>query len=256
MDRPTFAQRNPKSGLLEIIDMYTGNIVAIQTETFDLLNGHREIMAEHTLPSGEKILLQKGIDPGLLIHSTQEPFSQHLVDLICQEVIAGRSLTKICTSPGFPKYSTLTRWYRQYPHVKEQIEEARLDRAEQLRDLVKEEADEAHSSKDPAIASNIKIEAYKWLAGMDNSRYSPKSKVEATLNVPTQIVVHTGIVREVLDANKSANENILQGSEPRLDNAGLPALGESLPGEILLDPSAADQPIKDVAQPQRGEPTE
>lgn len=95
-----------------------------------------------------------------------------------------------------PSYTTFCRWRREHPWIEEHIERARRDRAEHYRDKVLLEAEIATSSKDPINATNTKIDAYKWAAGIDKPEvYSPKAKLEATVNVPTQIIVATGIDR-------------------------------------------------------------
>jgi hypothetical protein len=196
-EQSTFAQRNPKSGLIEIIDMYTGGVVAVQREPLDLLTGHKELMVEMTLPTGEKIYMQKGIDPGLVVHTKSMPFNQNTVDLICQKVAEGQSLTSICKEPGFPSYSQLAVWKRSHIHIIRQLEEARRERAEYYRDQALAEAQTAESTKDPINASSLRVDTYKWAAGMDDAKYQAKTKMEATINQPVQIIVNTGIVREV-----------------------------------------------------------
>lgn len=94
-----------------------------------------------------------------------------------------------------PKYSQLVRWMRVHPWIKQAIEDARLARAEYHRDKVMEEAERAESWKDAIIATQVKIDAHKWAAGVDDAKYKGNAKIEASINVPTQIVVHTGIDR-------------------------------------------------------------
>lgn len=127
-------------------------------------------------------------------------FSPLLLDLICQQIAEGASLTRICKNPNMPSYAVLCAWKRKYPEIEARIEDARRDRAEFLRDEALEKADEA-TDKNDTPAATLKFEARKWAAGVDNAKYSPKSKVEATLNAPTQIIVHTGIVRKPLEEN-------------------------------------------------------
>lgn len=118
-------------------------------------------------------------------------FSELLIDQICTLLVEGSSLKKICSMPHMPSYATLSSWRRLMPGVRERIDEAREDRGEHLRDEAME-AVENISEDDVAVAS-LKHKAKVWAAGVDNSRYSPKAKIEATINQPTQIIVNTGI---------------------------------------------------------------
>jgi hypothetical protein len=192
---PTFAQLNQKTQLIEIIDMDTGLVVAVQKDHRPLLMERRELLVERVLPDGSTVLMQAGIDPGALALTTSYPFSQITVDLICQLVCEGQSIMNVCKKPGFPNYATLCQWRRQHPHIEKQLEQARVDRGEYYRDRAVQEAELSESTKDPINASALKVDTYKWAAGMDNAKFSPKSKVEATLNTPVQIMVATGIDR-------------------------------------------------------------
>jgi hypothetical protein len=125
-------------------------------------------------------------------------FTPLLIEEICQKITEGGSLKSICSTPGFPTYSLFCRWRREHAWIEKALEEARFDRAEYLRDELVEIADSAESIKD-AAAKALRIEARKWSAGIDNQKYNPKAKVEVTGAVATQIIVHTGIVRDVTE---------------------------------------------------------
>lgn len=203
----TFAQLNPKTRLIEIVDMQTGMIVAVQRDYLPLLQERSDFMVERVLPDGSKILVQTGIDPGLLAHTESWPFSQTTVDIMCQLVAQGSNITDVCErGGGIPPYSVWCTWRRRHPEINEQLDRARHDRAEYYRDQVVKTAEAAVSSKDPLQAAALQVDAYKWAAGMDNSRYSPKTKVEATLNTPLQIIVHTGIDRTPIDVTPETKE--------------------------------------------------
>lgn len=226
-ENSTFARRNSKSGLIEIVDMYTGNVVAVQRSAFDLFNGHRELMVEYKLPSGEVVYMQKGIDPGLVAHVSNTPYNQIMVDIICQLVTEGHSLSAICKMDGMPTYATVCQWRRQNNHFTKQLEEARRDRAEYYRDKVVAEAEGAESTRDPINANNLRVESYKWAAGMDDARYSPKSKVEATLNTPVQILIDTGIDRRPVEREVSDDSDKTEMATALPDSAGSAALTSS-----------------------------
>lgn len=95
-----------------------------------------------------------------------------------------------------PTYAQLRLWARTHPWIDEELERARRDRAETMRDNALDSALEA-TDKNNAPAQALKTDTYRWLAGIDNEKYNPKTKVEATVNTPTQVIVYTGIDRTV-----------------------------------------------------------
>lgn len=116
-----------------------------------------------------------------------------------------------------PSYPTLRAWAKQHPWIDEHLNQARRDRAETLRDKAVFTA-ETSESKDPIDSAALKVDTYKWAAGVDNEKYNPKTKVEATISTPTQIVVYTGIDRSEREVSGS---NIPQGDDPRTIPAAL-----------------------------------
>lgn len=175
---------------IHIIDSVTGNSIVIYT---DAQNGQVPThFLESALPNGSTVWIQEGINP--VVGGMREiTFNPITVDIILQKIAEGGSLTSICKLPGFPTYPTFCRWKRQHPWIEEALDSARRDRAEFLRDEAMRQALEA--DEDNVSAQSLKHEALKWGAGVDHAKYSPKAKVEATLNVPTQIIVSTGIDR-------------------------------------------------------------
>ena len=57
------------------------------------------------------------------------------------------------------------------------------------------------------------MDTYKWAAGVEDRRYTASTKVEATVSVPTQIVVQTGIDRGV-DTSRAVGDTATE-----VDNA-------------------------------------
>ena len=155
-------------------------------------------LIEVELPDGTRCLVQRSLAP--TVKTTWDaPFNSVTVDLMCQKVLDGYGLTEVCEMDGFPTYVTFARWRREHPWVDAALQRARVDRAERYRDEVLREAKGAQSSKDPINATNTKIDALKWAAGIDDpSRYSPKAKIEGVVGAPTQIIINTGINRDPL----------------------------------------------------------
>lgn len=117
-----------------------------------------------------------------------------LVDELCADIVAGGSLTMLCDGNKYPPYAQFCRWRRLHPEINLQLEEARRDRAERMRDLAIAHAMEA-TNKNDAPAAQLKAEIHKWAASTDDARYKQNAKVDVSLNAPTQIIVQTGIER-------------------------------------------------------------
>lgn len=117
-----------------------------------------------------------------------------LVDELCQAIVEGGSLTLLCDGKKFPPYAQFCRWRRLHPEINEQLEQARRDRAERMRDLALVEA-MAATNKHDAPAQQLKVETLKWMAGTDDVRYKQNAKVDVALAAPTLIQVVTGIER-------------------------------------------------------------
>jgi len=164
----SFAQRNPQTGLLEIVDIFTG-----------------EVKATEEVPGMREARLT---------------YSEVMADLICNAVAEGGSLTKICKMKGFPSYVQVCHWRRQYPEFEEALVRARQDRAEALRDEAMSIADDAAEEGDAINKARLRTDIRKWSSAVDDpSRYSPKTKVDATLTTPMTLVVRTGIDRTPLE---------------------------------------------------------
>lgn len=150
---------------------------------------------ESALPTGEKCWIQQGLAPVPAGGVREMSYNPTIIHLLCQRITEGGSITKICGTEHFPPYNTLRAWAKQHPWIDEHVDRARRDRAEVLRDRALSEAEEA-TSRDPIDAHSLRVDTYKWLAGVDHERYNPKTKIEATINTPTQIIIHTGINRD------------------------------------------------------------
>lgn len=180
---------------LYIKEVMTGSTVLIvdQAALFDRRKPRMEIVY---LEDGTPFFTALGTDAQFEVAHGIE-FSPFIIDVICQKIVEGpvSSLSKICKMPGMPSYTSLMKWRRANPWIDEQLEKARYDRAEVLRDEALDHAMEA-TNKDNAPAAGLKYEAKRWAAGIDNTKYSPKSKVDVAISQPTIIQVVTGIDRE------------------------------------------------------------
>lgn len=185
-----------------IIDSLTGNSIVVYAETPAGVPTH---FVERT-ENGVTSWVQEGLQPSAVDRATYVAFTPTIIHLMCSEIAEGKSITKLCGTKGYPTYPVLRRWARVHPWIDDELEKARRDRAEHFRDRVIAEAEEAASSKDPVIAAQLRVETYRWAASMDHERYNPKTKVEATLNTPTMIVVKTGIDRSIKEATPAPEQ--------------------------------------------------
>ena len=177
---------------IHIVDSLTGNsiIMYADPQTAKLPTA----LVESSLPNGATVWIEEGLNPHPQGGQREIAYSPVIVHLICQQIVEGAGITSICNQPGFPKYNVLRKWAHQHPWIDEHLNQARRDRAETLRDKAVQTAEEAES-RDPIDKASLQVDTYKWAAGVDNEKYNPKTKVEATINTPTQIVVYTGIDR-------------------------------------------------------------
>lgn len=185
---------NAKTGLLEVTDATTGKLLAVQESYDDLFNKeYSSRLVERLLPDGSRVMVEATIDPTKLMDFQFKEYAPYVVDLICQKITEGMSLTKVCELPGFPTYAEFCRWKRLVPEIKEQIAQARKDRAEYLRDLAFEEA--KNIDEDTAQSDKARFEAMMKLAAVDDKEvYGSSKQVDAGAGSVT-IVISTGIDR-------------------------------------------------------------
>ena len=177
--------------LLHVIEVKTGKrlIVARNAER----RTPRELVPLQ-MPDGSEAYIEAGIAAPRALSFSVTTYSPVILDRICALLAEGdKGITEICKMDGMPTYQTLNKWRREFPEIDLALAKAREDRAEASRDkaftLASEIDDENFNQK------KTQIELHKWSAGVDNPKFSPKAKVEATINTPTQIIVQTGIDR-------------------------------------------------------------
>ena len=190
----TYTYLNHKTQLLETIDLSTGKILAIGAGAdFDYTN--KELFDEVVLVDGTIALVAKGVDVNLATMHRSWVYNQSVADLFCQLVAEGKGVTAASREPGMPPYSIVCRWRRERPEFARQLEEARKDRAEGMRDKAMATAEGA--DEDNIQVDKLKVETYKWAAGVDDQNKYGAKKVQLDENTPLQIIVNTGIVRDV-----------------------------------------------------------
>lgn len=198
-DGQHFARQNP-DGLVEVVDSMTGHTVAVLGS---VLMDRTPILETRTLANGKTLLVESTVSAATLSRFKETVYHPWLIDIICQKLVEKdeSSLSGICKEPGMPSYSLLMSWREKYPEIDKKLQRAREDRAERLRDKAVKTAMDNEDHKFPTQAAKLKVDTLFTAAGFDNSRFSPKAKVEATIHAPTQIIVQTGIDRTQIPPN-------------------------------------------------------
>jgi len=121
-------------------------------------------------------------------------YSDELVDCICDELMVGRSLRKICEDETMPHISTVMRWIAERDDFCEQYARARQVQAEYLLDELIDIADD--SSNDYEIVdgqerlnqehiqrAKLRIDTRKWnIEKLAPKKYGVKQQVDHTTN--------------------------------------------------------------------------
>lgn len=102
-------------------------------------------------------------------------YNEEQGDIICELIMDGMPLSKVCKLPGMPGRGTVIKWLTKYPQFDAQYARARQFQADKLADEIVEIAD---TVTDPQLARNM-IDARKWMAGkMRPQRYGDRVEVE------------------------------------------------------------------------------
>lgn len=182
----------------------------------------RTKLVPHTI-EGQLVYIEEDIRERTVTVPLVSAYSEVILEIICNYIVEGKSLKEICAMPDMPSYTTLCSWKRNIPGVEEKIAIAREDRGEYLRDMALEAVRD--TDEDTVGVDTLKHKALVWAAGVDNARYSPKAKIEATLTAPTQIIVNTGIRRDEDAVQPRPSEQIHDRHDTRT-GAGVQADGE------------------------------
>ena len=102
------------------------------------------------------------------------PITDDIVDRICDLLIEGLSMRRICLQEGMPSRATLLRWMASSPDFEAKCARARLMQADTMDDMVLDLIDEV--DEDNAHAMKVKLSAIQWRA----SKLNPKKYGEKT----------------------------------------------------------------------------
>ena len=103
-------------------------------------------------------------------------FSDHLADLIADEIVDGKSLRTFCANPDMPHRRTVERWLAEMPEFAARYARARECQADVMDEKILEVADACTS--ETAAGDRVKIDAYKWRASkLAPKRYGDRQEV-------------------------------------------------------------------------------
>ena len=125
-----------------------------------------------------------------------------LTDQICQELMNGQPLTRICSKKELPSLATINRWIAKHPSFAKQITNARRVGTQYYLDKMIEEL-ETMSAKDVGIVRE-KLHHYRWLASKllpslygDKQEVVQDTKVTITWQQPDMKVVDGEVVKDL-----------------------------------------------------------
>lgn len=180
-----------EQGLVELIDIQTGKVISIQRS--------KEILLEHEFvpyetPSGT-VLLQKGVSLDMVYDRSAWAYSEFVVDMICTQIMEGKSLAEICRQKNYPPYHVICRWRQKHPEITEMFNQAYKDRAEYLVGEAQELVDGCEETQEAINKVKAQADVRKWIASKDApNRYG--TKVEVSGEIGATLVIETGIRRK------------------------------------------------------------
>ena len=128
--------------------------------------------------------------------------TKELTDQICQELMNGQPLTRICSRKELPSIATVNRWISKDPSFAKQITNARRVGTQFYLDKMIEEL-ETMSAKDVGIVRE-KLHHYRWLASKllpslygDKQEVVQDTKVTITWQQPDMKVVDGEVVKDL-----------------------------------------------------------
>lgn len=105
-------------------------------------------------------------------------FTPETANAICERLIDGESLRRICRDDDMPSASTVCRWLSQNEAFREQYAHARDAQADTLADAILDIADGSEVAEPDAVQvarDRLRVDSRKWLAAkMAPKRYGDK----------------------------------------------------------------------------------
>lgn len=191
-------QFDPGSGLLVCKDAASGEIIWRE----DKGRGVKVRSSGYTLSSqtieftDDKGFLRKiPYNPSLLAKRNMLwPYLENIGLEIARRISEGETLKAICSTDGFPPLYIVGKWKAEVPGFKAMLNEARKMRAEVYHDDIVNEIE--NCDEDTAKSSKVRIDGYKYLAGIDNPEEFSQNPKGGEFSAPSlTFIFNTGINR-------------------------------------------------------------
>jgi len=88
-------------------------------------------------------------------------FNQAIANRICEQIVEGKSLRRICSTKGMPSLTTVMKWLRETPEFAQQYARAREEQADGYADELIDLARKA--TQDNAQAIRVRADVIKWV---------------------------------------------------------------------------------------------
>lgn len=136
--------------------------------------------------------------PGAVSKPVGRPstYTDAVVDAICERMIMGESLVKICADPQMPSRPTVYAWFDRYPEFQTRCARAREGLADFLVDQIERMADE--TTEENVQSQKVKIATAQWRAMKMAPRVYGDHKT-------TQITGHDGgpvVISQTIDVRQ------------------------------------------------------
>lgn len=115
-------------------------------------------------------------------------YSDKLADIICNRLMDGESLRKICSGKGMPDRGTVVRWMLAHADFAAKCARAREAQSDYMDDLILDVANAC--TPKTAHADKVKISAYQWRASkLAPKKYGDKIAVAGDPDNPMKLVI-------------------------------------------------------------------
>jgi hypothetical protein len=130
-------------------------------------------------------------------------FTQEIADEICERIIEGESLRRICAEDRMPNRSTILRWLDENDDFAAKYARAREFQGDYMDDLILDAAAETDSENAPA--QRVKIDAYKWRASkLKPKKYGDKQLLGSDPDNPLPAGVTVSFRNTDADGNRAS----------------------------------------------------
>ena len=181
--KPKTVTRVNSRGLIEVLCAHTGRLLCLQSSPDSLFERKWERLTKIETPDGP-VWLERGLNFDLTKMCKGMPYSSTLAGLLLNHVASGMSLMKACDELSL-SYSDVLLWKRQSAEFRDNLDEAKLERADFARELIHHIGEERGN-----------LDALKWSAEKGNpEKYGPRIKHSGDKNSPLSFVLDTGIRR-------------------------------------------------------------